>query len=240
MLRKSFDLEIKAADLDESGAGTFSGAASVYNVIDLHGDVIVPGAFDTTLKQKGDTRPLLWQHWMDNPIGTSKFTDSESALLVDEGVLVAGVRQAEEAGKLVDAGAVTGLSIGFDITRESWDGGVRIIEEIDLWEVSLVTFPANPLARVTNMKQAGEVLAKLKAQHTKAGRVLSAANLSLVEDAIQALTKLRDAAVAEDGKQKGSGTDPGKGIQPASVEEQEAVQIVSGFLDEIRSYSRGA
>ena len=234
MIRKTFDLTIEKKELSASGAGSFQGAASVYNVIDLHGDVIVPGAFDATLKQKGAVRPLLWQHRMDDPIGTSKFVDSESALLVDEGVLVEGVRQAEEAGKLVDAGAVTGLSIGFDIVRDSWDGGVRIIEEIDLWEVSLVTFPANPLARIAKMADAAAVLEDLRAKHVKAGRVLSAKNLDLVVSAYDALGKLIEAAKAEDDT-KGSGSnDPDRGIQPTTVlSEDDATAFVS-MMDEIR------
>lgn len=208
LVRKTFPLdaiEVKAASAGQP-LGSFLGAASVYNVIDLHGDVIDPGACSASLARKGDTRPLLWQHYMDRPIGTAKFVETGSALQC-EGFPVAGVPDAEAGMALVAAGAVTGLSIGFNILDAEYDGEVRHIKEIDLWEVSLVTFPANPLAQITESKTAHAALHELRAAEAinelKAGKVLSAKNLGLVESCIEALQKLRDAATGGEGE-KGS------------------------------------
>lgn len=210
LIRKTFPVTLTTKDADATGGlGSFLGAASVYNVIDLHGDVIDPGACSASLARKGDVRPLLWQHYMDRPIGTAKFAETGSALEC-EGFPVAGVPDAEAGMALVKAGAVTGLSIGFNILDAEYDGEVRHIKEIDLWEVSLVTFPANPLAQISS-KGAHAALAELRAadaiNELKAGRVLSAKNLGLVESCIDALQKLRDAATSGDDEgNKDSGT----------------------------------
>lgn len=212
LIRKSFALEVtecKAAD--DGGLGTFLGDASVYNVVDLHGDIIEPGAFDHTLRRKGVDRPLLYQHDPHRPIGIGRHQDDPGRALGIEGHPNAEVNDAREAMALVKQGAIKGLSIGFDIIGEVWDGTVRRITEIDLWETSIVTWPANPLANITG-KSAQTAYAELKARHTlssgaahlKAGRVLSAANMAKVEAALEtlgaaqdALQELLDAASAE-------------------------------------------
>lgn len=214
LVRKTFPLnvtEVKADDL--GGLGSFLGAASVYNVIDLHGDVIDPGACAGTLAAKGNERPLLWQHYMDRPIGVAKFVETGSALQC-EGFPVAGVPDAEAGMALVKAGAVSGLSIGFNILDAEYDGEVRHIKEIDLWEVSLVTFPANPLAQITDAKSAHDALTELRAAEAinelKAGKVLSAKNLQLVESCIEALQKLRAAATSDEGNKGSDAPDSAK------------------------------
>ncbi len=239
LVRKQYHLEVtkssEAGDTSAAGLGTFDGAASVYNVIDLHGDVIAPGAFDQTLKDKGDQRALLYQHDPHRPIGLAKFTDSPSALLT-QGTPNGEVNDAREAMALVRQGAIKGLSIGFDIRADRWEGGVRVIEEIDLWEVSIVTWPANPLANITQAKSMTDTLAELRAKATvaeaacnlKAGKPLSQKNLLLVESAIEALTALRDAVgVADDDPTGASDT-----VNP------EGSELLDELLDEIRSARR--
>lgn len=220
LVRKTFPLvvsEVKAAG-DDGGLGSFLGAASVYNVIDLHGDVIDPGACANSLARKGNTRPLLWQHYMDRPIGTAMFAEQESALQC-EGFPVAGVPDAEAGMALVKAGAISGLSIGFNIIDAEYDGDVRHIKEIDLWEVSLVTFPANPLAQITEAKGAHAALTELRAAEVvnqlKPGELMSAAQLKAVDDALEVLQSLRASAAPTStesstptvGKDEGGGAD---------------------------------
>lgn len=168
LLRKQYNLtinEVKSAPQEDSGADVFDGLASVYDVIDLHGDVITRGAFDRTLRERGDERVLLYQHDIHRPIGIAKFSDSERALRT-EGHANREVQDAREAMSLVRQGAIKGLSIGFNITGEEWDGGIRHITGVDLWEVSIVTFPANPLANITEAKSAQDTLLELRAAHT--------------------------------------------------------------------------
>ncbi|MBC7282563.1 HK97 family phage prohead protease [Hoeflea sp.] len=148
MHRIQIPLEIKASDDGKNVIGY----GSVFGNIDSYGDKIAPGAFVKSLSahaEKGTAPAMLWQHNPDWPIGKwAKMQEDERGLRV-EGVL-ADTTQARDVGTLVKMGAISGASIGF-ITKDSdFDAksGVRTLKEIDLWEVSLVTFPANEAARV--------------------------------------------------------------------------------------------
>lgn len=145
-----FPLTLKS--LDESGL--FSGYASVYNIEDNHNDVIKNGAFCDSLRKHnyGRNIKLLWQHDTSEPIGLfTKMVEDDIGLYV-EGKLLLNVARAREAQTLIQAGAVDGLSIGFTIKDYEINEitGVREIYLADLWEVSLVTFPANDKARITS------------------------------------------------------------------------------------------
>lgn len=147
----SMHLEIKRM----SEAGVFAGYASVFNVVDSQRDKVLPGAFAESLAASGSEVKLLWQHRLDEPIGviTSLFEDARGLYI--EGRLLLDVSQAREAYTLLKAGVVTGLSIGYSprrFTRDP-DSGVRLLQAIDLIEVSLVTLPANDKAQVTVVKE---------------------------------------------------------------------------------------
>lgn len=150
-MRKSYRLELKAVAED----GTFEGYASVFGNVDLHGDRIERGAFKRTLdhaRQSGRPIPLLWQHHVDEPIGVvADLAEDEHGLRMT-GRLVLETARAREAYALLRAGALGGLSIGFQTVKESWDSGVRVIREVKLFEISLVTIPANPEATVATVK----------------------------------------------------------------------------------------
>jgi len=138
--------------------GLFTGYASVYNVQDNHNDIILNGAFNESLSKGNKVADvkLLWQHDVNEPIGIfTKIIEDETGLYV-EGKLLNDVARAQEALALMQAGALDGLSIGFTIKDYEIDEntGTRIIFEADLWEVSLVTFPANSEARVQTVKAA--------------------------------------------------------------------------------------
>lgn len=152
--RLQFDLEVKTIDKD----GRFSGYASVFNVVDNHNDIIVRGAFAETLKERGKSIKLLWQHRQDEPIGMfDRIFEDEMGLYV-EGRLLLDVGRAREAYALLKQGAISGLSIGYSPVQYKIDSGngTRILSAIELWEISLVTFPANAAAAVTVVKQAFE------------------------------------------------------------------------------------
>lgn len=164
MLRAIKDDEIETKHLEFPLAlkslgddGLFKGYASVFDVVDSHKDVIVRGAFRRTLEEQGDGIKLLWQHRADEPIGKiTQIYEDERGLYV-EGKLLLQVSRAQEAHALLRSGALEGMSIGYTVRDFDIDEatGVRILKDIDLWEISLVTFPANAGAQVTNVKQLG-------------------------------------------------------------------------------------
>lgn len=152
---RSFALQIKAAGDD----GTIEGYGSVFGVRDNYDDVIAAGAFADTLKahKAAGTMPaMLWQHDADKPIGiwTDMVEDAKGLRIV--GKLAMETTRGKEAHALLKMGAINGLSIGFISKQWAYDrdSEIRTLTEIDLWEVSLVTFPANEKARITGVKAA--------------------------------------------------------------------------------------
>ena len=138
-----------------SDEGEFEGYASVFDVMDDMRDIIAPGAFAATLREKGTSGiKMLWQHNRSQPIGTWTEMHEDKRGLFVKGNLVMGVQQASEAHALMKAGALDGLSIGFSTVTATWDDDelTRTLTEIDLWEVSPVTFPANDAARIEAVK----------------------------------------------------------------------------------------
>lgn len=134
--------------------GTFEGYASVFGVIDSQRDRVHAGAFKASIAGCDKPVQLLWQHQWDKPIGviTALFEDARGLYL--KGKLLLDVAQAKEAYALLKAGVVRGLSIGYSVkrSRRNPDSGVRELLDLNLWEISLVTQPANEAALVTVVK----------------------------------------------------------------------------------------
>ena len=147
---KTCALEIKSISAD----GTFAGYASVFNLVDSQHDVVRPGAFRTSLKSRTQTVRLLWQHQWDQPIGMIESLFEDANGLYMKARLLLDVAQAREAYALMKAGVVRGLSIGYSVksAKRNPDTGVRELLAVDLWEISLVTLPANEAAQVTVVK----------------------------------------------------------------------------------------
>jgi hypothetical protein len=144
-----------ALALKEAGdPGTFTGYASVFGKIDLQGETVDAGAFSRTVNHKGGKFPLLWQHNRDEPIGRVIVEEDDRGLKVTDGVLRLATSRGSDAYELLKAGDIEGMSIGFRTVKDDRDPktGARHLKEIDLWEVSLVTFPANPWAKVRTVK----------------------------------------------------------------------------------------
>jgi uncharacterized protein len=162
---QTFALEIKAIADD----GTFTGYGSVFGNVDSYGDIIQPGAFKNTLINGGKKVKLLWQHLSDQPIGVYTNIQEDSYGLLVTGQINLDVQQGAEAYALLKQGALDGLSIGFQTVRSDIDetSGIRTLTEIKLWEISLVTFPANELATVTTVKSALELSRVLAALNEK-------------------------------------------------------------------------
>lgn len=167
MKTKHFDVgfEIKAVNAD----GTVEGYGSVFGVRDNYDDVIAKGAFIQSLKDHkaaGTMPAMLWQHDADKPIGVwTEMVEDEKGLRI-KGQLAMETVKGKEAHALLKMGALNGLSIGFMSKEWAYDREteVRTLTAIDLWEVSLVTFPANEKARVTNVKSADELQAPKDAE----------------------------------------------------------------------------
>ncbi|MDG6079760.1 HK97 family phage prohead protease [Erythrobacter litoralis] len=153
---RDFALSIKASDVSDDGS--FSGYGSVFGVEDSYGEIVAPGAFVESLadlKAKNRTVPVLWQHRSSEPIGIyDMLEEDERGLKVEGRLLKDDVVGAREAHALLKAGAVSGLSIGYWVRKATYDEktNIRTLEQLDLVEVSLVTFPANDDARVEAVK----------------------------------------------------------------------------------------
>lgn len=162
MLHKQ--IAFKADTVEDDG--TFTGYGSVFGNVDSYKEIVAPGAFKSSLaaiKSAGDPLPVLWQHDASKPIGL--YTDmSEDArgLKVSGTLLKDDVALAREAYALMKARVVKGLSIGYCVRGDSIDEktGVRTLKELDLREISVVTFPANEEAQIENVKHAFQNMIK--------------------------------------------------------------------------------
>jgi HK97 family phage prohead protease len=135
--------------------GLFEGYASLFGIADLGRDVVERGAFRDSLLRRGPAGvKLLWQHDPAEPIGRWLSLVEDGRGLRVRGQLTLAVARAREIHALMREGAVDGLSIGFRSERARTEPrtGLRRLERVDLWEISLVTFPMLPQARVSAVK----------------------------------------------------------------------------------------
>ncbi len=140
--------------------GMFEGYASLFGVSDLGGDVVIAGAFKESLAKRGPLGvKMLWSHDPALPIGVWNILNEDPRGLYVRGQLDLSVAKARETHALLRSGAIDGLSIGFKTVRSRRDAktGGRRLEKVDLWEVSIVTFPMLPQARVSAVKRAHPV-----------------------------------------------------------------------------------
>ncbi len=138
-------LEIKS--LSENG--NFSGYASMYSVIDSYNDIILPGAFGSI--ETASSVKLLWQHDPQIPIGVLNKIEETSLGLYIEAKILTTIEKGREAYELLKANIIDGLSIGFETLSYRVVGEYRHITKLKLWEVSVVTFPANEAARISDV-----------------------------------------------------------------------------------------
>lgn len=143
---KALSLELKA-----DAQGVVSGYGSVFGGVDAYGDTMIPGAFAKSLAKRKPK--MLWQHSMDEPIGVWDEAREDTKGLFVKGRLAMKTEGGQEAYELLSMGAIDGLSIGFrTVADEIVQGGTRLLKEVDLWEVSFVTIPADQAALVQSVK----------------------------------------------------------------------------------------
>lgn len=153
------------------------GYASVFGRRDQGGDVVQRGAYAASLKAMagaGRRVKMLWQHDPAEPIGVWDEVREDATGLWVKGRILPDVARGREAAALLSAGAIDGLSIGYRTIRAERDGnGQRVLAELELWEVSLVTFPMLPEARVAAKSDLGaDAWARLAQAMREARRTL--------------------------------------------------------------------
>jgi HK97 family phage prohead protease len=137
--------------------GLFEGYASLFGAEDQGRDIVMPGAFARSLARSPARQVrMLFQHDPAQPVGVWEAIREDARGLYVRGRLTLGVARAREILALLREGALDGLSIGFHTRKAVRDArsGLRRLHEIDLWEISLVTFPMLPGARVNAVKAA--------------------------------------------------------------------------------------
>jgi HK97 family phage prohead protease len=156
------ELKFTEAEIKLSGdAGVIEGYGSLFGQVDSVKDMVIAGAFRKSLqdsKKKGRLPSLLWQHDPAQPIGKwTEMREDSRGLYVKGQLFVEDIQQAKEAHVLMKEGAVDGLSIGYRTRDSEWKDGVRLLKELDLIEVSVVTMPALDTARVSAVKTGGKL-----------------------------------------------------------------------------------
>ena len=153
---KTKQIDFKAQAVRDDGF--FSGYCSVFDVVDSYGDVVKKGAFATSLNNwqaKNKMPPILWQHDREKVIGVwTKLYEDEHGLYGEGQLFVNDINKARECHALLKHGAIDGLSIGYRTKKWAYDEQQEVLElhELDLKEVSVVTFPANEDSRIDAVK----------------------------------------------------------------------------------------
>lgn len=183
-------LEVKDLDFkftvggEDADAGQFTGYASIFDMVDTYGDAVQRGAFKKTLKDKLQF-PLLWSHDISKPIGIISGSENKKGLEIT-GQLNLDVQLAREIRSLMAQGAVTGLSIGYNVVKELIDPetGVRQLKEVNLWEISPCVFQSCPDAMIDDVKS--KELGKESGQPTPA---IKPETLHLIEEMTARITE---------------------------------------------------
>jgi HK97 family phage prohead protease len=152
MMKPNLTVALELKNLNDR---EFEGYGSIFGNVDLGGDVVVPGAFKRSLKQHSQTGGLPAMFWMHDPTRVAgkwvEMSEDRNGLRV-KGVL-ADTPLGNEVRTLLQMDAVKGLSIGYRTLDQDFDkDGNRLIKEAELWEVSVVSLPMNPLAQVVHAK----------------------------------------------------------------------------------------
>lgn len=184
---KFLDLEWKADD-----EGMIEGYGSLYGNVDQGGDVVVAGAFAESLAS-GRKVKMLYQHDAYSVIGVWNVMAEDEIGLRVKGKILTAVSAGRDAYELVKADALDGLSIGYRTIKDSVSNGVRMIEKAQLFEVSLVTFPMNEMARIDAVKAAEMSRRDLERVLTQDAKISRAVARQLMAGGYEAIKVKQDA-----------------------------------------------
>ena len=151
----------------------FEGYASLFGVADGAGDVVAPGAFAKSIGERGLSRiRMLYQHFAHEPIGTWDVIREDSRGLYVRGSLVTEIERGRDVRALLEKGALNGLSIGFKTRRARHDPktGLRVLLDVELWEISVVTFPLLEGSFVTAIGKAAQLAANTRSPERTGSR----------------------------------------------------------------------
>lgn len=193
--RKFTGLRVSQVEED----GIFSGYASLFGEVDLGRDMVEPGAFAKSIATRGvGGIRMLFQHDPGEPIGTWLSIREDRRGLAVRGRLAKGVARARDVLELMRGGALDGLSIGFRTVKARADArtGIRRIVEADLWEISVVTFPMLPSARIAQVKAAGRLPTKREFERLliRDAKLTRSEAKTVIAEGFAALLRERDAA----------------------------------------------
>lgn len=196
--------ELKEGDVEETGL--FRGYGAIFGIKDSHSDVIMPGAFTKTLAAGGRNRSgvaMLYQHDFRRPIGVWNLLAEDRKGLKVEGQLAIKTKDGGDTYELMKLGALKGLSIGYDAIIHEFDSKkkIRYLKEVELWEISPVTFGANIKASVTAVKELKELIQRAGTER-ELERALRESDIFSKTDAQHVIslikTVLRDSGTADE------------------------------------------
>lgn len=226
----SFGLEIKAISERE-----FEGHGSIFGNVDLGGDVVVPGAFKRTLsdhKKSGTLPSMFWMHQPDKVAGVWHDMKEDSKGLYVRGELAA-TPLGDEMRTLLKMKAVRGLSIGYAVNESDYDrDGNRLLKQVDLWEVSLVSLAMNPLAQVEAVKSRLSGLGEYVPTEREFERSLRDAGYSK-SVARHLAGKVFDTDMDGGMPRQSRRWDAGNVEEKSDDESQELLQFINGITDKI-------
>lgn len=187
MERKSIKFEAKA-----SSSGVIEGYASRFGEVDKGGDVVLKGAYAGSLMK---AKPkMLWQHDPSQPIGVWDEAAEDDTGLYVRGRILDTVDKGREAKTLIEEGVIDGLSIGYKTLRAGRDEkGNRLLQEVDLWEVSMVTFPMQDTARIDSIKAADMSRREMEVLLTQDAGLSRSVARALMDEGMRAVKAMRGA-----------------------------------------------
>jgi len=159
MKKQDWFVDIKPADtkalLKKPLVATIEGYASIFGEADLNGDIVTRGAFSRSLaKTPPSNIRMLYQHAAETPLGRWLYMEEDEIGLYVIGELFLDAPTANEVYTMISGGALDGFSIGYRVIEaEKFRKGGRKIKRADLWEISIVTFPMAPRARITHVSK---------------------------------------------------------------------------------------
>ena len=195
-----FDAKAVAED------GCFKGLASTFGNVDRGRDVVMPGAFKQTLADKPLGRiKMLRDHDTTMPIGVWTSLSEDKSGLVAEGQLAINTAKGRETYELMKMGALDSLSIGYQTVDDEYDraANVRRIKAVDLWEISVVTFPMNPSATISAVKAEDMTERDFERLLTREAGFSRSQAMVIISQGFKALKGMRDAAESDDQAEAG-------------------------------------